>query len=77
MAYYNMIGRALILNLWDLSKYFDKEVVADVTDSLYRAGICGKLYRLWYEFNRKSKIKGKYYKIKPVFCFFTGFLELV
>ena len=57
MSYYNWIDKALILNLWDLSKYFDKEVVADVMDSLYRAGIRGKLYRLWSEFNSKSVVQ--------------------
>ena len=52
-----MLNKALIVNFWDLSKYFDKEVVADVMDSLYRAGIRGKLYRLWSKFNSKSVVQ--------------------
>ena len=57
MAFFSLTGRALIINFWDLSKYFDKEVLADVMDSLFRAGIRGKLYRLWNEFNSRSVVQ--------------------
>ena len=57
MTLYNMLGIALILQFWDLSKYFDKESLRDGMDALYQACITGKLYRLWFELNRSSNIK--------------------
>ena len=51
------MDQVLKINFWDLSKYFDTEVVVDVMDALYRAGVRGKLYKLWYEFNSKIVVQ--------------------
>ena len=57
IALYQMMDIPLFLQFWDISKFFDKESLRDCLNSLYRAGIGGKLYRLWYEFNCKSVLK--------------------
>ena len=43
---YEMNGKALILQLYDISKIFDREMLVDCMDTLYNNGIRGKLYRL-------------------------------
>ena len=45
---YVYLSLTLLLQLWDLSKNFDKENLRDALDSLYDAGIRGKLYKLWH-----------------------------
>ena len=59
MAYYYYLNIPLILQVYDISKYFDKESLRDTMDTLFQAGIQGKLYRLWFEMNRNTKIKVK------------------
>ena len=56
---YKYLNIPLILQLWDISKYFDKEVLRDAMDTLYEAGIRGKLYRLWFLLNSDTQIKVK------------------
>ena len=48
----------MFLQVWDVSKYFDKEILRDAMDTLYNACIVGKLYRLWFLLN-KNKIRVK------------------
>ena len=50
-------GKALILNCFDLRKYFDSEVLIDAMDNLYKSEIRGKLYRLIYELNKNNSIQ--------------------
>ena len=57
MALYKLCGLALILELCDISKFFDWEMLLDCMDTLYNNGIMGKLYRLIYEMNRETKIR--------------------
>ena len=57
MGLYEFLGIAIIIQLFDISKYFDKEVLVDVMNSLYQAGVTGKLYRLWYTMNCDTEIK--------------------
>ena len=54
---YNYCGRAVIVQLYDIKKFFDREMLRDCMDSLYNCGIRGKLYRLLFEMNKQTKIK--------------------
>ena len=54
---YILCGKALILQLYDISNFFDREMLMDCMDALYNNGIKGKLYRLFYEMNRNTRIK--------------------
>ena len=56
IALYNMLGKAIIIQMWDLSKFFDKESLTDCLNELYKSNIKGKLYRLLYSMNRNTKI---------------------
>ena len=47
------------MQIFDISKYFDKENLKDAMDTLHKCGITGKLYRLWYELYRDSLIRVK------------------
>ena len=47
IALYVSLGITLIIQFYDVSKFFDKESLRDALDALYKAGIIGKLYRLW------------------------------
>ena len=52
-------GIPLILNCFDLEKYFDSEVLIDAMDNLYKCEVKGKLYRLIYLLNKNNLIKIK------------------
>ena len=54
---YQLCDKALILQLYDISKLFDREMLMDCMDAMYNNGIKGKLYRLFYEMNRNTRIK--------------------
>ena len=56
---YLYLNIPLLLQLWDVSKYFDKEVLRDAMDTLHDAGIRGKLYRLWFMLNNDTQIRVK------------------
>ena len=58
ISLYSFLKIPLFLQVWDVSKYFDKEILRDAMDTLYSAGIVGKLYRLWFLLN-KNKIRVK------------------
>ena len=59
ISLYEMLKISLIISFFDVSKFFDKESLRDALDKLYKAGIVGKLYRLWYEINKNSTIQIK------------------
>ena len=59
VALYSMLNINLYLQVFDLAKYFDKEILKDAMDTLYKCGIKGKLYRLWYEMYKDSQIRIK------------------
>ena len=42
-----------ILTVADIMKFFDKESLADAMDSLHKAKINPKFYRVWYKMNKK------------------------
>ena len=46
LALYSQLNLPVILQLFDISKYFDKEILKDAMDTLFTSGIRGKLYRL-------------------------------
>ena len=54
---YNLSGKAVIVQLYDIQKLFDREMLRDCMDSLYNCGIKGKLYRLFFEMNKQTNIK--------------------
>ena len=43
----------------DIRKYFDKENLRDAFNTLYSAGVQGKVYRLWYKLNQNTRIAVK------------------
>ena len=49
-------GRAIALQLWDLSKYFDRESLVDGLNELYKNNVRGKVYKLLYEMNKDTRI---------------------
>ena len=55
-ALYESCNIALILTMWDLSKFFDRESLTDCMNELYKRGIKGKLYRLLYMMNKNTRI---------------------
>jgi hypothetical protein len=59
MAKYNMEGKVLLLQAYDISKFFDKEVVEDVMDTLYNMGVDMKAYRVWTKLNMNTRIRVK------------------
>ena len=59
MQWYLMLNIAIIIQLFDISKFFDRENLQDGMNTLYQCGIKGKLYRLIYELNRKTSLKVK------------------
>ena len=54
---YEHMGKAIILQLWDISKFFDRESLTDGLNELYKNEVRGKLYKLLYEMNKDTKIK--------------------
>ena len=59
IALYGLMGKALIMNLFDISKFFDRENLKDALGSLYKCGIVGKLYQLIFELNKCTEIRVK------------------
>ena len=59
ISLYNHLDIPLFLQLWDISKYFDKEILRDAMDTLHGAGITGKLYRLWFMINKDTQVRVK------------------
>ena len=56
IAYYIWIGKPVIIQCIDIKKFFDKENLRDALNALYSAGVCGKVYRLWYNLNKNTNI---------------------
>ena len=56
---YNYLQLTVLLQLLNISKYFDKEVLRDAMDSLYEAGVLWKLYLLWFMLNNDTQIRVK------------------
>ena len=56
IEYYDWIGKPTIIQCIDISKFFDKENLRDALNALHTAGVCGKVYRLWYKLNQNTRI---------------------
>ena len=59
MGWYESLKFPLILQLYDISKFFDRENLQDGMNTLYNCGVTGKVYRLIFEMNRKTVLKVK------------------
>ena len=59
MAKYKQSGEALVIQLYDLSKYFDKEMVEDAILTCISRKADPKAIRLWYKLNENTKIQVK------------------
>ena len=59
VALYGLLGLPLIAQYYDIKKFFDKEVLRDAMDVLYRGGVPLKLYQLWFKLNQRTKISLK------------------
>ena len=59
IALYEEQDKMLILQCYDIKKYFDSENLRDAMNSLYNYGVRGKIYNLIYELNRSSQIQIK------------------
>ena len=51
-----MMKKPLIISYYDISKFFDKEILLDALDASYNAGVKGKYYRLLYMLNSETEI---------------------
>ena len=54
IALYMVCDKAIILSMWDVSKFFDRESLTDCMNELYRSKIQGKVYRLLYKMNKNT-----------------------
>ena len=52
-----MQGKPIILQLYDISKYFDKETIEDAVLASNRRGADKKATRLWYKLNMRTRIQ--------------------
>ena len=59
VALYMWLNLPMILQFYDLRKFFDSESLRDAMSSLYHCGVKGKLYRLLFELNKSNTIKIK------------------
>ena len=57
IAHFKMMDRPLLLQVYDLCKFFDKENLRDAMGALHKAGVDQKFYRLWFLLNCKTKIQ--------------------
>ena len=59
IAKQRMEGKVTILQAYDISKFFDKEVLEDAMNTMHELGINGKAYRTWCKLNRNTRIRVK------------------
>ena len=53
------IKKPMIMSLYDIAKFFDREMLIDALDAVYNAEIKGKLYRLLFMLNKDTQIQVK------------------
>ena len=53
----NLLNIDILVTLFDIRKFFDRENLRDCMDALYRAGVEDKMYRLWFLLNQKTSIR--------------------
>ena len=59
LAKYKVEGKLALMQAYDISKFFDKEVLPDVMNTLYEMGVDKKAYRTWYKLNQNTMIRVK------------------
>ena len=59
IALYVLLGLVIIVQFYDIRRFFDKESLRDGLNTVYEAGVDKKLYRLWYKLNKNTKIRIK------------------
>ena len=59
ISLYSHYKQPLILQLYDIQNFFDREMLVDGMDAIYNSGVKGKLYRLLYLMNKDTIIKVK------------------
>ena len=59
IALHSSYNQPLIIQLFDVAKFFDCESLRDGLDALHNSGIKGKLYRLIHLLNKDKKITVK------------------
>ena len=57
ISLYIKLDISIILQLFDLKKFFDSENLRDAMNSLFNRDVKGKLYRLIYELNKDNEIR--------------------
>ena len=56
IALYFHLDQVIIISMWDVSKFVDRESLVDCMNELYKCNIKGKLYRLLFQMNKNTKI---------------------
>jgi hypothetical protein len=51
------MGKAGMLQLWDISKYFDCESLPDSLNEVFKNNVRGKIYKLLHEMIKDTRIK--------------------
>ena len=59
VARYKMEGKMLVINFYDLSKYFDKEMIEDAVIPCWNRNADLKAIRLWHKLNVNTRIQVK------------------
>ena len=54
IALYLRLDFPIMIQLYDISKFFDRESLRDGMNAIYNCGIQGKLYRLIYNMNKDT-----------------------
>ena len=57
MSLSELYDKPIILNLYDISKFFDSECLSDCMNELYKSNLKGKLYRLIYQLNKETIVQ--------------------
>ena len=59
ISFYQNEGQGILMNSFDLRKFYDSEHIFDCMGELYSSQLKGKLYRLIYEMNKNIRIQVK------------------
>ena len=57
LSLYNKLNVPLLINTFDISKYFDKHVLIDAQECLADASVDSKSYSLFYKLNCNTTVK--------------------
>ena len=52
-------GKAVIIQCWDISKFFDKEMIQDAVLTCFQRKVNPKVVRLWHKLNDDTRIRVK------------------